>query len=107
MWPLKRLHTPTVLLWGLALPEASVHHHTHCAPSCSTRVVRNGREFIFGPRPLLRSLCAPRAPLRHPCTGAPADIWPCSSLWPSPPLPSDAAAHQALIGRLYADVPSQ
>ena len=43
MWPLKRLRTPTVLLWGLALPEASVHHHTHCAPWCSTRVVRNGR----------------------------------------------------------------
>ena len=61
MWPLKRLHTPTVLLWGLALPEASVHHHTHCAPSCSTRVVRNGRGSDGGGN-LFEETPSPRKP---------------------------------------------
>ena len=42
---MKRLHVPTVPLCTLR-GEPSVHHHTHCAPSCSTRVVRNGRGSV-------------------------------------------------------------
>ena len=39
-----RLHLPTVLLG--ASPEALVRHHIHCAPSCSTLVVWNGRGSV-------------------------------------------------------------